>query len=77
MAKLKPCPFCGQPVSILYNSLDDAFKFYHKADAPCPVVEPMMLKGISLADAAQKWNRRAGDKNLFNAVSNIDWGASE
>lgn len=29
MDRLKPCPFCGKPVSIVYNSLDRVFKVYH------------------------------------------------
>lgn len=30
MAELKPCPFCGGSVTMVYNSFDNAFKFYHK-----------------------------------------------
>lgn len=63
-SKLKPCPFCGKPVSMIYNSLEDAFKFYHKTgmdDMKCRVIEPIRLEGRSLADAAQAWNRRAKD----------------
>ena len=62
--ELKPCPFCGKPVSMIYNSFDNAFKFYHQDgmnDLKCCVVEPIMLKGKSLADAKEKWNRRADD----------------
>lgn len=62
--ELKPCPFCGKPVSMVYNSFDNAFKFYHKGvcdDMECRIIEPIMLKGHSLADAAQAWNRRDGD----------------
>ena len=64
MDKLKPCPFCGKPVCMIYNSLDNAFKFYHKNgmdDLNCCAIEPIMLKGHSLADAAKLWNRRAAD----------------
>lgn len=64
MAELKPCPFCGVPVTMIYNSFDNAFKFYHKggmADGKCPVIEPIMLNAESLADAAEAWNRRAED----------------
>ena len=65
MDKLKPCPFCGKSVSMIYNSLDNAFKFYHKNgddDMNCCVIEPIMIEARSLADAAQKWNRRADTK---------------
>jgi hypothetical protein len=63
MADLKPCPFCGKPVSMVYNSFDKAFKFYHKDFADeewCRVVEPIMLRAVSLTDAAAIWNRRNG-----------------
>ena len=62
MAELKPCPFCGKPVSMVYNSFDNAFKFYHKRSfdiSDCSVIEPIMLEGCSLADAAKAWNRRS------------------
>lgn len=60
MIYLKPCPFCGHPVQMVYNSRDNAFKIFHK----CCVIDPIMIKGKSLADAAKAWNRRAdsGDK---------------
>ena len=62
MAELKPCPFCGGSVTMVYNSFDNAFKFYHKdckKGEECRIIEPIMLKGISLAEAAEAWNRRA------------------
>lgn len=64
MPELKPCPFCGKPVSMVYNSMDNAFKVYHKRSwdiTECRVIEPIMLEGVSLADAAEAWNRRAED----------------
>lgn len=63
MAKLKPCPFCGGDVTMIYNSLDNSYKFYHKnvIDAiECCVLEPIVLYGFSsLAEAGEAWNRRA------------------
>ena len=65
MAELKPCPFCGGAVSMLYNSMDNAYKFYHKSgfdSLHCCVLEPIVLHGFcSLAEAAEAWNRRAED----------------
>lgn len=61
MAELKPCPFCGHPVQMVYNSHDNAFKIFHKnvvAEMCCCVIDPIMIKGKSLADAAKAWNRR-------------------
>ena len=67
MAELKPCPFCGGSVSMIYNSLDNAYKFYHKSgfDAiGCCVLEPIVLHGFSsLQEAGEAWNRRAEDGN--------------
>ncbi len=63
MAELKSCPFCGKPVSMVYNSRDNAYKFYHtytQDSDECYVYEPIMLSGLcSLASAADAWNRRA------------------
>lgn len=65
MDKLKPCPFCGKPVSMVYNSFDNAYKFYHKSGTDavaCCVLEPIVLDGFpSLAEAAKAWNRRVND----------------
>ena len=62
MAELKPCPFCGKPVSMIYNSLENAFKIYHKGmQDNCNVIDPIKLEGTSLADAREAWNRRAED----------------
>ena len=62
--KLKPCPFCGGEVSMVYNSQSGVFKFWHKglnAHKDCCVSEPILVDADSLADARQKWNRRADD----------------
>ena len=65
MSELKPCPFCGMPVSEVYNSFENAFKFYHKYgddEMNCCVIEPIMIEAVSLADAADKWNGRADNE---------------
>ena len=55
---LKPCPFCGGEVSLTYNSMDKAFSIWHRFNK-CAMAEPMKLdEAESLADAAEKWNRR-------------------
>jgi hypothetical protein len=61
MMELKPCPFCGGAMTCVYNSFDNAFKFYHKYEGMsdfCRVFEPISLRAISLADAKEAWNRR-------------------
>lgn len=66
MVELKPCPFCGHPVQMVYNSRDNAFKIFHKNgddEMNCCVIDPIMLDGISLADATKAWNRRADNGN--------------
>ena len=58
MSDLKPCPFCGGEVSLTYNSMDKAFSIWHRSNK-CAMAEPMKLdEAESLADAAEKWNRR-------------------
>ena len=65
MSDLKPCPFCGGAVNIVYNSLDDAFRVYHNSgmDAiECVIREPFEIdvpNVKSLAKARKAWNRRA------------------
>lgn len=65
MVDLKPCPFCGGAVNIVYNSLDNSFRVYHNngMDAiECVVHEPFeidALEVMSLAEARKAWNRRA------------------
>ena len=64
--ELKPCPFCNKPVTFIYNSFDDAYKFSHKYgkdEENCCVIGEIWLKGRSLADARERWNRR-GDNDL-------------
>lgn len=65
--KLKPCPFCGGEVTMIYNSFDNSFNFYHKSEfdaIECCVLEPIVLDGLpSLAEARKAWNRRVGDSD--------------
>ena len=66
MAKLETCPFCGEPVIMIYKSSENAFMVYHKNagwEEKCRIIEPIMLIGLSLADAAETWNRRATEND--------------
>lgn len=61
MDRLKPCPFCGKPVSIVYNSLDRVFKVYHTYgddEYNCCIIDPIPIDAVSLKDASDAWNRR-------------------
>ena len=62
MDRLKPCPFCWKPVSIVYNSLDRVFKVYHTYgddEYNCCIIDPILIDAVSLKDASDAWNRRA------------------
>lgn len=61
--KLKPCPFCCGKVSITYNSAENVFRVWHSGSTVCEIQEPIEISGEfakSLEDAANVWNRRAG-----------------
>lgn len=62
--ELKPCPFCNKPVHFIYNSSDNAHKFSHtnaEDEENCCVIGEIWIKGKSLAEARDNWNRRVGD----------------
>ena len=63
--ELKPCPFCGRPVHMIYTSRDNAFKIFHKnveEEICCCVIDPIMIKGKSLAHAKEEWNMRINNE---------------
>lgn len=56
---LKPCPFCGGSVSILYNSLDNEYHVYHDSEE-CKF-DTFTIDGYyahSIAEAYEIWNTR-------------------
>ena len=72
MAELKPCPFCGGKMSMIYRSSDNAFHVFHASgfDAvKCPILEPFLIDSVddmSLRGAAEAWNRRADNEGRNN-----------
>lgn len=51
----------GKPVTLSYGSFDHAFKIRHAKSEDswhCYIMEPILLDAVSLADAAEGWNRR-------------------
>ena len=68
MDKLKPCPFCGDSVTIYYSSLTNGYYFMHQhkqgAAKDCILLTPSTIIGKhkSLADAYEAWNRRAYER---------------
>jgi hypothetical protein len=81
MAKLKPCPFCGcelEKKHIHYKAIKNKVVDYDCWDHPlndCIMAEIAFDNRSIRENDIEAWNRRAEDKALFDAVSNIDWGA--
>lgn len=84
MAKLKPCPFCGgkdirKLTTRRYSSIwcegcggEIIRGGLERAHNSLAEVEELYGKEV-----VEAWNRRADDKDLFDAISNIDWGAED
>lgn len=61
-SKLKPCPFCGDSVNIMYNSALNVFHVYHDNEE-CKFSE-FEIDGYwakSLQEAYDIWNTRSTD----------------
>lgn len=60
MEELKPCPFCGERVTIYYSSAKKGFFFMHRRNGECILLTPSPIVGKykSLAEAYEAWNRR-------------------
>lgn len=61
-SKLKPCPFCGDSVNIMYNSALNVFYVYHD-NKECAFNE-FEINGYyakSLKEAYDIWNTRSAD----------------
>ena len=57
---LKPCPFCGDTVSMTYNSFDNAYVVWHD-HSKCYFIEPSYIDGSkakSIQEAYDIWNTR-------------------
>ena len=67
MDKLKPCPFCGKPVSIYYSPATKGYYALHD-DAPhsnCIALIPISIdynRTLSRTAACKAWNRRVNDE---------------
>ena len=61
-SKLKPCPFCGGTVNIMYNSLGHEFHVYHDYEE-C-MFDDFTISDYyakSLSEAYEVWNKRKGE----------------
>lgn len=63
-SKLKPCPFCGDTVNIIYNSVSDVFHVYHDhvtrlEECKFNAFEIDGYYAKSLSDAYKIWNTRS------------------
>ena len=63
--ELKPCPWCGGNVTIIYRSASDMFHIYHCDESgKCDIVGPFKIhksRAATLEKAAEIWNRRTND----------------
>ena len=63
MSDLRSCPFCGDEVTISYQSENNVFAVWHK-NKSCEFLEPLYIDGKyakSLLDAQRIWNRQKDD----------------
>lgn len=65
---LKPCPFCGNEVTLIGSSRSETFIFSHKGLRNCPFFhfEMSWECARSLKEATELWNRRAESKTIIN-----------
>lgn len=67
MSELKPCPFCGKPVTIYYSSATKGFFAVHQDEknSDCILLMPIGIDHnrvlTCLSDAYSAWNRRSDD----------------
>lgn len=65
MVALKPCPFCGKPVTVYYSSATKGYYVVHldEQKSNCMLSMPLSINHnrllLSLSDAYNAWNRRA------------------
>lgn len=68
MYDLKPCPFCGKPVTVFYSSVERGnYYAVHRDEqhSDCIIKMPICINHhrilLSLSDAYNAWNHRADD----------------
>ena len=68
MKELKPCPFCGQEVTLKSTSATKSFVISHKGLRNCAFYkfEIPWETGESLKNATTLWNRRAEPLQIVN-----------
>ena len=66
MTELKPCPFCGQKVTMIRNDAEGCFCIYHAEALPtrCAIEEPFVIITDDEEYARKAWNRRANDAEI-------------
>ena len=60
MNELKPCPFCGKKMTVMYSKIRGEYIFSHKELRNCPFLsfEIGSEAAHTLNEAASIWNRR-------------------
>jgi len=63
MTDLKPCPFCGGKMTMMYSKIRGEYIFSHKELRNCPFMSFEMggCEASTLNEAASIWNRRNED----------------
>lgn len=65
MDELKPCPFCGGDMNMVYRSASRMYMIYHEDGGRlCDIIGPFKIhvsRARSLGEAADCWNRRANN----------------
>lgn len=63
--EVKPCPFCGGDVEIVFRSASMMYMVYHKdGGVGCYIAGPFKIPvayAHSLKEATEAWNRREND----------------
>lgn len=59
MSDLKPCPFCGGEVNIVYTKTLHAYLIFPKSDNGCKYIAVISANNAkTISEAIDMWNKR-------------------